>query len=165
MSTDLLDDEQCQDVDDTGTTNLFFSKGDLTMSELNSFQRDLTIVTGTTMIIIILFALYTQYKIVVKIIYSKTNFEKNSIDLYKWSAAIIAQFVVFLLMIFSMIFSYQYDPIFRPPVVDILLDFLVTTIFISWIYQWRESVRSMIKRRFTSTLRVGDGDKTAEKSL
>lgn len=131
------------------------ARGNLSQEQSNSMARDIMIASVVCNIYVILQGLAIIYSILCQIFKSKTNAQKITNRL-NWLSALIITFIVSMdIVIMAVVITNNRNNKWS----DFVLDSLITFIVIAWLVHWRESVRVLIKKRFTKAVNNCDNQK------
>ena len=134
---------------------LTVTRGNLSQNQSNSMAKDIMIASVVCNVYVILQGLAIIYSILCQIYKSRTNAQKITNRL-NWLSAVIITFIVSMdVVIMAVVIPNSRNNKWS----DFVLDALITFIVITWLIHWRESVRVLIKKRFTKAVNNCDNQK------
>ena len=100
---------------------------------------------------VILQGLVILYRILFLIHNSKTNIQKTTNRL-NWLSAAIMSLIILIAVVLILVLTIEEGNRWS----DFVIDTLITGIVVTWLIHWRESVRVLIKKRFTKAVTNND---------
>ena len=125
----------------------YFSEGNLSTAQADSLRRDIMIISNLCNAFVIAQGLVILYRILYQIHNSKTNQQKLTNRL-NWLSAAIISLIVLIAVVLILVLTIDQGNRWS----DFVIDTIITGIIVTWLVHWRESVRVLIKKRFTKAI-------------
>lgn len=129
--------------------SFYFSTGNLKPEQFTRLQLDLTALSTICSVYTVLQGVLILYRILNRIHNSKTNLQRIPTRLH-WLSAIIIFLIIGIAVV--LIAVVQFKVVMLNKWSDFVIDTLIISILITWLLHWRESVRVLIKKRFTKAV-------------